>query len=153
MPITLVFPTPSASFNEVWGMDNGDFYQSDPQELVRLGDDLSRFSRHCDWDLVRYTPTSPHECFRLVSDFPTLFRCCFMFLMISRCFVEFLFESRHFLFMFPTILSFFRRLRPLLRLDIISFFIRSQMIEYCCFRRSDFSPFGSEHVPNPYRRI
>jgi len=38
MPINLVFPTPSASFNEVWGMDNSDFYTSDPQELVRLGD-------------------------------------------------------------------------------------------------------------------
>jgi len=38
MPINLVFPTPSASYNEVWGMDNQDFYESDPQELVRLGD-------------------------------------------------------------------------------------------------------------------
>ena len=39
MPINLVFPTPSASFTKVWGMDNQDFYMSDPQELVRLGDD------------------------------------------------------------------------------------------------------------------
>jgi len=36
MPITITFPTPSASYNEVWGMDNGDFYESDPSELVRV---------------------------------------------------------------------------------------------------------------------
>ena len=39
MPITLVFPTPTASYNEVWGTDNSDYYRPDPSELVRLGDD------------------------------------------------------------------------------------------------------------------
>jgi len=36
MPINLVFPTPSADFNEVWGMDNGDFYYPDSNEVVRV---------------------------------------------------------------------------------------------------------------------
>ena len=36
MPINIVFPTPSASYNEVWGMDNGDFYHPDPSKLVRV---------------------------------------------------------------------------------------------------------------------
>ena len=82
----------------------------DPFESVALYlADLSRFSRRGDWYLVGYTPASPRDHFRPVSDLPTLFQCCLMFLMIFRCFVEFLFDFRHLPFMFPTILSFFRR--------------------------------------------
>ena len=72
-------------------------------------DDLLRFSRRCDWYLIRYTLAPPCKHFRPISDLPTLFRGCFMFLTIFRCFIEFLFEFRHPPFMFPTILSFFRR--------------------------------------------
>jgi len=36
MPINIVFPTPSASFNKVWGMDNLDFYVPDTDELVHV---------------------------------------------------------------------------------------------------------------------
>jgi len=38
MPINITFPTPSTSYNEVWDMDNGDYYVLDPSELVCLGD-------------------------------------------------------------------------------------------------------------------
>jgi len=36
MPVNITFPTPSASYNEVWGMDNADFYVSDLNELVHV---------------------------------------------------------------------------------------------------------------------
>jgi len=76
---------------------------------VLVAVDLLRFSRCCDWHLIRYTLAPPCKRFQPISDLPTLFRGRFMFLTISRCFVEFPFVSRHFPFMFPMILSFFRR--------------------------------------------
>jgi len=36
MPINITFPTPSASFNEIWGMDNSNYYAPDTDELVRV---------------------------------------------------------------------------------------------------------------------
>jgi len=37
--IQFTFPTPSSDFDEVWGMDNKDFYDSS-DEMVCLGDVL-----------------------------------------------------------------------------------------------------------------